>query len=333
MTKRIDRDLYLLDSALALSRRLESENLPSLRMQMGCGHVETPLGDVPVIVQTPFPALVRPTVHTERGAFARFDVEQPWPESRRELLEALQAREEAPIVCLAEAFVRFVRHGDECVLTVGTRSKPGWTNADHFPPAAFDYLAAMAPGNGCLVDFDDPSERRGPPPAPAKEREISWADIHRRSVGERALTIPARPRERLILLLAVHQRMDPAEISKLNLAQVREKYGRDYRPRVYLKQQLVRKKDVADALLQYRKRDREGYSFWDPKEPLFRDASKPARRWRSARLGTGEIAAVLERYARRAIKTLPPAPAAPEPPPLPPPPPLFWIADVEYLRQ
>ena len=49
-------------------------------------------------------------------------------------------------------------------------------------------------------------------------------------------------------------------------------------------------------------------------------------------MGAGEIEALLERYARRVLKTMPPAPPAPEPLPLPPLPPIFWIADVEYRR-
>jgi hypothetical protein len=62
-------------------------------------------------------------------------------------------------------------------------------------------------------------------------------------VGERALALVKRPRERLILLLASHLRMAPAEINKLNLARVTQKLGRDYRGRVYLKKRLVRKRD------------------------------------------------------------------------------------------
>ena len=54
----------------------------------------------------------------------------------------------------------------------------------------------------------------------AKERAITWADIHRQGVGERALAMAKRPRERLILLLTIHLHMTPAEINKLNLPQV-----------------------------------------------------------------------------------------------------------------
>ncbi len=34
--------------------------------------LETPLGTVPLFVQTPFPAIVRPYVNAERTDFARF---------------------------------------------------------------------------------------------------------------------------------------------------------------------------------------------------------------------------------------------------------------------
>ncbi len=50
--------LPVLDHLLAVSRHLESENVPATRMPMSCGHVETAAGEVPVIVQTPFSSLV-----------------------------------------------------------------------------------------------------------------------------------------------------------------------------------------------------------------------------------------------------------------------------------
>ena len=59
----------MLDHLLAVSRHLESENVPAARMQMSCGHVETAAGAVPVIVQTPFPGLVQLRAETERAAF------------------------------------------------------------------------------------------------------------------------------------------------------------------------------------------------------------------------------------------------------------------------
>jgi hypothetical protein len=123
--------------------------------------------------------------------------------------------------------------------------------------------------------------------------------------------------------------MSPAEISKLNLSQVTQKVGRDFRPRVYLKKRLVRKKDVADALIRYRSRDREAY--WGPKEPMFR-AAKTAPSGRAVRMGARAIEETIERYARRALKAMPAIPTANEPPVLPARPPLFWVSDIEYRR-
>ena len=152
MTDLVDR----LDHLLAVQRQLERENLPAPRMSMSCGDLETPLGAVPVLVQTPFPGIIQLRADTERAAFIRFGVETPWPEPQRSLLESLQAWVDAPIVCLAEAFVRIVRHHDECEITVGTQGQPGWTNQNPFLLSAFDYLASMAGVGGCLVHFADP---------------------------------------------------------------------------------------------------------------------------------------------------------------------------------
>ena len=121
-------------------------------------------------------------------------------------------------------------------------------------------MAESTPGSSLpslLVNLACPFDRRFKPPDPENEREITWADIRRRGVGERALAVAKRPRERLILLLAIHLYMSPAKINKLNLAQVTQKLGRDDRRRVYLKQRLVRKKTVAEALIQFRRRERE----------------------------------------------------------------------------
>ena len=242
MPKRTERGNALfhgLDDLLALRRHLERENLPAQRMQMSCGHLETPLGAVPFIVQTPFPAMVQPRADTERAAFAQFGVEMPWPEERRGLLGSLQALVDAPIVCLAEAFVRVAMHPEACIVTVGTQGKPGWTNQNSFAPSLFDYLESMSGIGGLLVHFASPFDRHFESPEPEDERAITWADIHRQGMGECAPALAKRPRERLILLLAIHLHMSPVEINKLNLSQVTRKLGRDCRRRVYLKQRLV----------------------------------------------------------------------------------------------
>ena len=197
--------------------------------------------------------------------------------------------------------------------------------------AVFDHLESMAGIGGLLVNFASSFDRpfQSPEPEPEDEGGITWWDIRRQGVGERALALVKRPRERLILLLAIHLHMSPAEINKLNLAQVTEKFGRDYRARVYLKKRLVRKKAVAEALLQYRKRDRE--SFWDSKDPMFRTGKRtPAGR--SMRMGAKAIEALLVRYAERALKTMPAVPETKEPPTRPERPPMFWIANVAYHR-
>lgn len=315
---------HMLDHLLAVRQHLESENLPAQRMQMSCGHLETPLGAVPIIVQTPFPGIVQTRADTERAAFARFGAEKPWPEERRSLLGSLQELVDAPIVCLAEAFVRVVMPQDECVVTLGTQGKPGWTNQSHFASSVFDYLESMSGTGGFLVDFVDPFERRFEPPEPENERVITWADIRRQGVGERALAMAKRPRERLILLLAIHLYMSPAEINKLNLSQVTQKVGRDYRYRVYLKKRLVRKKTVADALVQFRKRDRE--SYWDSREPMFR-AGKTTASGRSMRMGARAIEASIARYAKRALKAMPAVSTVNEPVALPARSPMFWVSN------
>jgi hypothetical protein len=155
-------------------------------------------------------------------------------------------------------------------------------------------------------------------------------DIRRRAVGECALSMIKRPRERLILLLAVHLKLSPREISGLNLRQVTQKFGRDYRYRVYLKKRLVRKKVVADALLQYRKRDQD--DFPHPKEPMFR-TKETGRFGVHKRMGAKAIEAVILRYVERALKTLP-AETAPveEPAAVVKPPAVFWVSDVEFQR-
>ena len=332
MPKKTDagnRLFQALDDMLALRRELERENLPARRMQIGCGHLEAPPGAVPLIVQTPVPGLVQTRAEVERAAFAQFGREAPWPDTSRALLDALQARVEAPIVHLAAAFVRVAMHRGACVVTVGTRGKPGWTNQDSLAPAAFGYLESLAGRGGCLVDVVDPFEREREPPAPETARAITWADIHGKGVAEHALTLVKRPRERLILLLASHLHMSPDAINTLNLAQVTQKFGRDGRPRVYLKRRLVRKKVVAEALLHFRRRDRE--AFLDAGEPLFR-TGKRTPSGRSRRLGAKAIAAVIARYAERALKAMPPAPPAAEPPPRPPQPPLFWVSELLFHR-
>ena len=328
-TERGDALFHVLDDLLTVRRHLERENLPAERMQMSYGHLDTPLGAVPFIVQTPFPALVHPSADGERAAFAQFGAEMPWPEEYCALLESLHELVDAPIICLAEAFVRVAMHPDECVVTLGTQGKPGWTNENSFAQDTFDYLESMSGIGGLLVNFACPYDRPLEPPEPEDEREITWWDIRRQGVGERALALAKRPRERLILLLAIHLHMSPAEINKLNLAQVTQKFGRDYRPRVYLKKRLVRKKAVADALLQYRKRDRE--SFWDPKDPMFR-TGKRAASGRSMRMGAKAIEASILRYAERALKAMPAVPETKEPPALPARPPMFWIANIAYHR-
>ncbi len=332
MGKRADNDnaLFLLDQVLAISRHLERENLPAQRMQMSCGHLEAPLGAVPLITQTPFPAIVQPRADTERAAFARFGAEQPWPDEQSGLLGSLQALVDAPIVCLAAAFLRVVLQRDECVVTLGTQDKPGWTNQNSFVPSVFEYLESMSGIGGVLVDFVCPFDRPLEPSEPKGEQPIGWADIHRQGVGERALAIAKRPRERLILLLAIHQRMRPAEINALNLSQVRQKFGRDGRPRVYLKKRLVRKKAVADALLQFRQRDRD--ACWDPREPMFR-TGKTTRSGRSMRMGAKALEAVIARYAKRASKEMPAAPPNKEPIVAPVRPPMFWVSNMAYSHR
>lgn len=321
---------YLLDNALALKRQLESENLPALRMQMRFEPLETPLGTVPLIVQTPFPAVVRPYVDIERADFARFGTEKPWSEARRDLLALLQERVDAPVVCLSKAFMSAVLRHNKCVVTLGTRGRPGWTNRNSFSPSAFDTLESMSQTGGVLVDFVSPFDHRFDPSEPETGRKtVTWSDIRGKEVGECALSMAKRPRERLILLLAVHLYMSPAEISKLNLSQVTEKFGRDFRPRVYLKKRLVRKKDVADALTRYRSRDRE--ASWGLKEPMFR-TGKTAPSGRPVRMSAKVIEETIERYARRALKAMPATPAMEEPPTLPPRPPLFWVSYIECRR-
>lgn len=326
---RVNAYFHLLDDLLSARRHLERENLPAQRMQMSCGHLDTPLGTVPIIVQTPFPAIVQPRAEIERAAFAQFGAERPWSDEHRDLLESLQARVDAPIVCLTETFLRVVMHRDECVVTVGTQGKPGWTNQNHFEPSAFDYLESMSGIGGVLVDFECPFDRPFEPPEPESERTITWTAIRRQGVGERALATAKRSRERLILLLAIHQQLSPAEINKLNLSQVTQKLGRDGRPRVYLKQRLVRKKAVADALVQFRQRDRD--AFWDSQEPMFR-TGKTTRSGRSMRMGARAIEAAIVRYAKRALKVMPVVSTAIEPVALPARAPLFWISRIEYHR-
>ncbi len=327
-----DAHLYMLDHMLAVTRHLESENLPARRMQMSCGHLDTAQGAVPFIIQTPFLGIVQVRADTERAAFVRFGVENPCPEEHRGLLESLQELVDAPIVCLAETFVRVVMHHNECVLTLGTQGKPGWTNQNSFESSAFDYLESMSEIGGFLVNFECPFDRHSEPHEPENEREVTRADIHEQGVGERALSMVKRPRERLILLLAIHQCLSPTEINDLNLSQVTQKFGRDYKHRVYLKKRLVRKKVVADALLQYRKRDRDSFRG-DSREPMFR-TSKTTRSGRSRRMGAKAIEATIERYAERALKEMPaPAVSTIKEPPLPPVrPPMLWVSNIEYHR-
>ncbi|MCP4407715.1 MAG: hypothetical protein GY807_08130, partial [Gammaproteobacteria bacterium] len=314
---------HLLDNALAIRRQLESENLPAQRMQMSFEPLETPLGIAPLIVQTPFSVVVRPYVDTERVDFARFGTEKPWPEECRDLLVLLQERVDAPVVYLSTAFMSAILCHDECVVTLGTRRRPGWTNRNSFSPSAFDALESMSRTGGILVDFVSAFDRRyDPPDEPETGRTtVTWSDIRGKGVGKRVLAMAKRPRERLILLLAVRLYMSPAEISKLNLSQVTQKYGRDFRPRIYLKKRFVRRKDIADALIRYRSRDRKAY--WGPKEPMFR-TGKTTSSGRPVRMGSKVIEETLERYAKRALKAMPAAPAVKTSPTLPPRPPLFW---------
>ncbi len=332
MPKKTDGDngvFYMLNRWLAARQHLERENLPAQRMLMTCGRLETPWGAAPIIVQTPVPGILQTRADTERAAFVQFGVEKPWPEERRSLLGALQELVDAPIVCLAEAFVRVVLHRDECVVTLGTQGKPGWTNQNNFKPSAFDYLESMSGIGGFLVNFACPSDRHFEPPEPENERTVTWSAIHKKGVGESALAMVKRPRERLILLLAIHLRMSPDQINRLNLSQVTQKLGQDYRLRVYLKKRLVRKKAVADALIQFRERERE--SFWDSREPMFR-TGKTAPSGRSMRMGARAIEASIERYAKRALKAMPVVSTAKEPPALPVRPPMLWVSDIEYRR-
>lgn len=324
-------EIDLFDALLAVQSQLERENRPAARMQMVCGDLETPIGAVPFIEQIPFPALVRPYARTERGAFARFGGERPWPEAHQALHAVLQPCVEGPILWLERAFVRVVQHPGECVLTLGTQGAPGWTNENSFEPSLFEYLASMSGIGGVLVYFSDPDERVRAAPA-SEEETVTWMDIRRQAVGEAALALAKRPRERLILLLAIHLHMGPSEINALNLAQVTRKVGRDGRARVYLKKRLVRKKVLAEDLLEYRKRDRE--ACWEAKDPMFRRRPE-TRSARSQRLGAKAIEAVILRYVERALKTLPAARQDPEPPipPAPPQrPPLFWVTDIQYER-
>ena len=206
--------------------------------------------------------------------------------------------------------MRVVMHGDECVVTVGTPGKPGWTNRNPFAPGVFGYLESMSGIGGLLIHFECPFDRPVEPAEQGTKRAITWRAIYRQGVGERALALAKRPRERLILLLAIHMRMTPAEINKLNLSQVTQKLGQDYRRRVYLKKRLVRKKVVAEALVQLRQRERE--SFRDPGEPMFR-SGKTTRAGRSMRMGAKAIEAAIVRYAKRASQAMPAVPTANEP--------------------
>lgn len=322
-------DLDLLDHLLTVTQQLERDNPPAQRMQMSCGDFESPRGTVPFIVQEPYPTIAHPSAEMERGSFARFGVEIPMPEAQRELLESLRGLVDGPIVCLSKAFVRVVLQDGGCVVTVGTHGKPGWTNRNEFLPEVFDYLKSLCAIGGFLVWFESPFERPVAPVEPDTEKTTSWMDIRRRAVGECALSMIKRPRERLILLLGVHLKLSPKEISGLNLSQVTRKFGRDYRYRVYLKKRLVRKKVVADALEQFRKRDQD--SFPHPKEPMFR-TGKTLRMGRSQRMGTKAVEAVILRYVERALKTLPAEPLVEKPAVVPEPPPVFWVTDIAFQR-
>lgn len=225
--------------------------------------------------------------------------------------------------------MRVVLQDGGCVVTVGTHGKPGWTNRNEFLPEVFGYLESLCKIGGCLVWFEDWFERPVAPAEPDTEKTISWMDIRRQTVGECALSMIKRPREPLILLLAVHLKLSPKEISGLNLSQVTRKFGRDYRYRVYLKKRLVRKKVVADALEQFRKRDQD--DFPHPKEPMFR-TGKTLRMGRSQRLGTKAVEAVILRYVERALKTLPAEPPVEKPAVVTEPPPVFWVTDIAFQR-
>lgn len=322
-------DLDLLDHLLTVTQQLERDNPPVQRMQMSCGDLETPRGTVPFIEQVPYPTLAHPSADRERGSFARFGVETPWPQAHRELLESLQGLVDGPVVYLAKAFVRVVLQSHGCVVIVGTHGKPGWTNQNEFVPEVFDYLTSLCEIGGCLVRFESRFDRLEPA-KPDTEPAISWMNIRRQAVGESALSMVKRPRERLILLLAIHLKLSPKEISGLNLRQVTQKFGWDYRCRVYLKKRLVRKKVVADALLQFRKRDQD--AFPHPKEPMFR-AGKTIRAGRSQRMGTKAVEAVILRYVERALKTLPEETTVEEPTVVVEPPAVFWVTDIELQRR
>lgn len=323
-------DLELLDHLLTVTQQLERDNPPAQRMQMSCGDLETPRGTVPFIVQVPYPTLAHPSAERERGSFARFGAETPWPQAHRELLESLQGLVDGPVVYLSKTFVRVVRQSDRCMVTVGTHGKPGWTNQNEFMPEVFDYLASLCEIGGCLVRFESRFDRPVASTRPDTEQTISWMDIRRQAVGESALSLVKRPRERLILLLAVYLDMSPTEINGLNLSQVTRKFGRDGRYRVYLKKRLVRKKILADALLHFRKRDQDGIPH--PKEPMFR-TGKTIRLGRSQRMGTKAVEVVILRYAERALKTLPAETAVEEPAAVVEPPAVFWVTDIELQRR
>jgi hypothetical protein len=205
----------------------------------------------------------------------------------------------------------------------------GWTHQSHFVSSAFGYLESMSQVGGFLVDFVDSFDRRFEPPESEDERTITGVAIRRQGVGERALAMAKRPRDWLILLLAIYLPMGPAEINQLNLAQVTQKLGQDFRRRVYLKKQLVQKRAVADALVQYRKRD--GEAFWGPKEPMFR-TGKTTPSGRSMRMGAKAIETSIVRFTEQALKAMP-APSIPKGPPVRPArPPLFWVSPIEYHR-
>jgi hypothetical protein len=321
---------YLLDHVLAVRRQLENGNLPAERLHMRCGDIETPLGLVPLIIQTPYPALVQLRAEVEQTTFARFGVEKSWPEDHRALLDALQALVGVPIVCLEKAFMRVTLHRGQCVVTLGTSGTPGWTNESRFDPSVFEHLKSVAKMGGVLVQFASAFDRFAEAEEPEDtEPSTSWVNIRERHVAKWALTLAKHPRDRLILLLAGDQWMDPDEINKLNLFQVRQKYGRDYKPRVYLKKRLVRKRRVAEALLYYRQRDRE--YLLDNDEPMFR-TRKTTRTGRSMRMGAKAIETLIERWVKRAKKGMPtPKPEQPSTPRERPP--LFWVSTIEYSRR
>ncbi|MFC1610389.1 hypothetical protein ACFL6C_05480 [Myxococcota bacterium] len=315
----------MLDYAIAVRRHLQRENVPAPRLKMTCGHLVTPLGKTPLITLTPFPAIVMPDVDAERSTFARFGKERPWAPAHRETLESLQGLVESPIVYLEQAYVEVGMRANECLVRVGTPGKPGWTNQNDLEMSTFEYLKSMSQVGGVLIDFAELFERRFEPRPSENERAITWMDIHISEVGRRALAMTKHPRDRLILLLAVHLHMSPTEISRLNLSQIRQKPGRDYRHRVYLKKRLVRRKTVADALVQFRKRDQD--SCWQD-EPMFRTAGT-TRMGRSKRMGAKAIEALITRYVERAKKEMPPEPP-PEDVALPSRPALFWVSKVVF---